>query len=67
MVTSKTRCIRYHAVLQRISALGCLPITCAYRYCALAQPFSDLAPPLSYPHTLLLIHQMNRRGVVRGR
>jgi hypothetical protein len=37
----------YHAVLQRISDLGCLPITCANRYCALAQPFSDLAPPLS--------------------
>jgi len=65
-VTSKPpRRIRYHAVLQRIAAFGCLPITCANRYCALAQPFSDLAR--HYPHTSPLIHQMNRLGVVMGR
>ena len=40
IMSGKPRRIRYHAVLQRISDLGCLPITCAYRYCALVQPFS---------------------------
>jgi hypothetical protein len=64
--TGKTRRIGYHAVLQRISALGCLPITCAHRYCTFAQPFSDLTPPLSTCASPL-IHQMNRLGVVRGR
>jgi hypothetical protein len=45
-----------------ISVIGSLPITSAYRYCALAQPFSELAAPLS--NTSPLIHQMNRLSVV---
>jgi hypothetical protein len=43
----KLRCIRYYAVLQRISALGCLPITCAYRYCAPRATIFRFGPPLS--------------------
>ena len=56
---------RYRPACQHIAASDGVPITDVYRYCALAQPLSELAPPLS--NTSRLIHRLNRLGVVDAR